>query len=209
MSAPASHRERKKLATREAIHVAAFDLVERLGFSATTIELISERAGVAPRTFWGYFGSKQDAVINRDPEAITALAAAVLARPAEEDAFTALRSVLAEYMVDRIVDSKLAVRRQQLIRREPELTAAVAAVYEEWERGLVAAVAARLGVDPARNLMPAVLVAAVCSSCRVAQHRWADDGGTRPFLQVLNETFRQLGRGLAPLVQPTAERGRR
>ena len=50
-----SHRERKKQATRRAIHDAAFELVEQSGFTGVTVEAISERAGVAPRTFWSYF----------------------------------------------------------------------------------------------------------------------------------------------------------
>lgn len=202
--APASHRERKKLATREAIHHAAFELVERHGLSGTTIEAISDRAGVAPRTFWSYFASKEDAVINRDPDRPALLHAALLARPEGEDAMTALRAVLEEFVAERQVDSKRAVRRQHLIRREPPLMAALAASFDEIERALVSAVASRLGVEPDRDLLPGVLVMAAGGACRVAQQRWADEQGKRPFPEVLDEAFARLGEGLAPLV-----RGRR
>ena len=37
-----SRRERKKQATREAIHEAAFDLAEESGLGAVTVEAISE-----------------------------------------------------------------------------------------------------------------------------------------------------------------------
>src|SRR5579875_1062271 len=104
-----SHRERKKAATRQAIHDAAFELVERHGLAGTTVEAISDRAGVAPRTFWAYFSSKEDAVINRDPELPSVLHDAVVARPAGEDAMTALRAVLEEHVGRRLVDSKRAV----------------------------------------------------------------------------------------------------
>src|SRR5579875_1039070 len=79
-----SHRERKKAATRQAIHDAAFELVERNGLAGTTIEAISDRAGVAPRTFWAYFSSKEDAVINRDPDLPAVLHDALLDRPETE-----------------------------------------------------------------------------------------------------------------------------
>jgi AcrR family transcriptional regulator len=193
---PVSHRERKKLATRQAIHDAAFDLVDRHGLSGTTIEAISDRAGVAPRTFWSYFGSKEEAVVNRDPDIPGALATALLARPPREDAFTALRAVLEEFSTDRAIDSKRAVRRGQLIRREPQLMAAVAASFEEIERALVAAMAERLGVDPAADLTPGVLVVAGCGACRVAQQHWSDEGGRRPFREVLWEAYDSLDRGL-------------
>jgi AcrR family transcriptional regulator len=193
---PASHRERKKLATRQAIHDAAFDLVDRHGLSGTTIEAISDRAGVAPRTFWSYFGSKEEAVVNRDPDVPPTLADALLARPADEDALTALQTVLEEFSADRAVDSRRAVRRGQLIRREPQLMAAVAASFEEIERALIAAVAERLGLDPASDLTPGVLVVAACGTCRVAQQHWADEGGQRPFQEVLREAYRSLDAGL-------------
>lgn len=205
---PPSHRERKKLATRAAIHEAAFELVYRQGLSGTTIDSISERAGVSPRTFWAYFGSKEDAVIGREPEGLTALAAAVLGRPDQEDAFTALRTVLTEFLVERALDVRKAVRRQKLIRREPELSAAFAALYEEWERVLIYAVAARLGVDPGKDLAPSVIVATTCAVCRIAQHRWADEGARHTLPEVLDEAFEQLGQGLAALARDSLARTR-
>ena len=195
-ASPVSHRERKKLATRRAIHDAAFDLVDRHGLSGTTIEAISERAGVAPRTFWAYFSSKEDAVINRDPDTVEELRDALLGRPADEDPFTALRTVLEDYVGRRVLDSRRSVRRQQLIRREPQLMAAMAAVFEEWERALVSAVATRIGVDPSTDLMPGVLVAAACSACRVAQLHWAEDGGRRPLREIMEEAYTQLAAGM-------------
>lgn len=193
-----SLRERKKLATRQAIHDAAFELADEHGLCRTTVEAISERAGVAPRTFWAYFSSKEDAVIGRDPDTPEMLRAALLARPADEDVVTALRRVLEHYIADRVVDSRRAVRRQRLIRREPHLMAAVAAAFDEVERALVTATAERLGVDPGVDLTPGVLVMAACGACRVAQHRWADRNGRQPFNDLLTEAFDRMAEGLAP-----------
>ena len=194
-----SHRERKKLATRQAIHDAAFHLVERHGLAGTTVEAISDRAGVAPRTFWAYFSSKEDAVINRDPDLPDVLHDALLARPAGEDAIGALRAVLEEHVGERLVDSERAVRRQHLIRREPPLMAATAASFDEIERAMVTAVGQRLGLDPAVDLLPGLLVMAAGGACRVAQQRWADEHGGRAFAEILGEAFARLGEGLAPL----------
>lgn len=201
-----SLRERKKMATRRAIHDAAFELVDRHGLSGTTVEAISDRAGVAPRTFWAYFSSKEDAVINRDPDWPDTLRAELLDRPREEDVVSALRAVLEQHLAERMVDSKRAVRRQRLIRREPHLMAALAASYDEIERALVSAVAERLGVDSSADTRPAVLVMAACGTCRVAQLKWADLEGRRNLHELIEEAFAQLAQGLAPL---SAERSPR
>jgi AcrR family transcriptional regulator len=199
------HRERKKLATRSAIQAAAFDLVEASGLSHATVEAISERAGVAPRTFWAYFNSKEDAVVGRDPASADRLRSALLARPADEDPLFSLRVVLGDFVQDRVVDSAMAVRRQRLIRREPQLMAVVAAIYDEMERALVSAVAERLGVDSAADIRPAVFVMAACGACRVAQIRWADLGGEKDFGALVDEAFEVLTRGLAPATRGEEE----
>lgn len=194
-----SHRERKKLATRQAIHEAAFDLVDELGLPGATVEAISERAGVAPRTFWSYFASKEDAVIDRDPAWPDAIRAALLGRPAAEDAATALRRVLEDEVGRRLTHSDRAVRRQELIRREPHLMAAVAASFDAVERALTEAVAERLGTDPDEDMRPGVLVMASSGVCRVAVLRWSAQQGRVPFERVLADAFEEMAEAVAPL----------
>jgi AcrR family transcriptional regulator len=191
-----SLRERKKIATRRAIHAAAFELVERHGLAGVTVEVISDRAGVAPRTFWTYFSSKEDAVLDRDIERPDALRRALLARPADEDALTALRRVLEEDLAARAGEVDMHLRRWQLIRREPLLRAAVAAMFDEIERALVTGVAERLGRDPDVDLLPVVMVSAVIGAFRVAHVRWADMHGEVPVESLLDEAFYQLTHGL-------------
>jgi len=61
-------RERKRADTRRRIEKAAVDIVDDLGLDALTIDAISERADVSPRTFFNYFDSKEDAVLGLRPE---------------------------------------------------------------------------------------------------------------------------------------------
>jgi AcrR family transcriptional regulator len=53
-------RERQKEQRKEAILVAAMALFDQLGYAATTVEQIAERAGVSAPTVFNYFGSKQE-----------------------------------------------------------------------------------------------------------------------------------------------------
>jgi AcrR family transcriptional regulator len=195
-----SLRERKKIATRKAIHAAAFDLAERNGLAGVTVEAISDRAGVASRTFWAYFSSKEDAVLDRDPDRPVALRRALVARPADEDALTALRRVLEDDVAARASEADMALRRWELVRREPLLRAAVAVMFDEIERALATGLAERLGRDPEADLLPGVMVSAAIGAFRVAHVRWAALHGDVPIDHLLDDAFEQLTHGLASVV---------
>jgi AcrR family transcriptional regulator len=61
-------RERKRIATRRAIQLAALGLATERGFDRVTIDEISHAANVSPRTFFNYFPSKETAIIGELPE---------------------------------------------------------------------------------------------------------------------------------------------
>ena len=191
-----THRQRKKKATRRALHIAALDLVEAHGLSGATVEAISERAGVASRTFWSYFSSKEGAVVDHDPDRPETLRRALLARPAGEDPLTALQRVLEEDMASRMLDKDEAQRRFDLLRSEPHLMSAVAANFETIERALVSAVAERTGLNPDNDLYPALVVSAACGACRVAQMRWRGQRGRPSLGSLIQGAFAQLAGGL-------------
>jgi AcrR family transcriptional regulator len=199
-----SLRERKKAATRRAISEAAFELVASHSLSGVTVEAISDKAGVSPRTFWSYFSSKEEAVVGHDPHRPEALAQGLLGRPASEDPITALRHVLEEDMTRRWPEPQTSHLRYELIHSNPHLLAAAAAMFDELERRLVSALSERLGTDEGSDLFPGVIVSAACGAFRVAHRRWSDPGNQRGLCDLLDEAFFELGRGLALLGKGSA-----
>ncbi|MHB1535318.1 MAG: TetR/AcrR family transcriptional regulator [Acidimicrobiales bacterium] len=207
--APPSLRDRKKQLTRQALHNAALALTEAHGLAAVTIEAIAERADVAPRTFFNYYPTKVDAVLGRDPDRPDRLRRAIEARPAREAPLTTLREVMVEDLLSGGISAEHLRRRIRVIRAEPHLHAAIAAHFEEMERSMVLAIAARLGLDPDTDLYPSLVVAAATSAARVAFLCWSDRGGNDPAGAALRAAFDQLAAGLdtpldAPLEVPTA-----
>ena len=55
-------RERKKLATRQALGTAAMQLAVERGLENVLVEDIAAAADVSPRTFNNYFASKYEAI---------------------------------------------------------------------------------------------------------------------------------------------------
>jgi AcrR family transcriptional regulator len=193
-----SRRERKKQATRQALHEAAAALAEEYGLAGVTVEAIADRADVAPRTFFNYFACKEDAILDRDRERPEALRRALIERPPEEDALTALRRVMEEEVAVRVTDAARFLRRMRLIRSEPQLRAAMAGISEEMEQALVAGVAERTGQDAGADLYPALVVSTAWGAFKVAHLRWGDLGGRVSFEDLLASAFDILARGLAP-----------
>jgi AcrR family transcriptional regulator len=190
-------RERKKAQTRQSLTAAAIRLsIERGSPDRVTIEEISDAADVSPRTFFNYFSSKEEAILGVDPERRAALRSELELRPEDESPVEALRAALHAGSEDFELNGELWAQRLQLVREHPALSSGYVASFADFERGLVEAMAARLGMDPDADLYPAIVVSAALTVMRVTVKHWqaADDGPDLATL--LDDAFDQLAAGL-------------
>jgi AcrR family transcriptional regulator len=168
-----SLRERKKVATRRALHEAVLDLAMTHGLDAVTVDAIAEEANVSKRTFSNYFANKEDALLYGDRLRIEALLEEIRSRPPQEPAWEALaRATAIRYERMEPVDPGW-LAQLQLIRRHPSLLAQQHATQAALERELAQEVMARL---PEPSMIQARIMAATfLATLRTVQNLWIEE----------------------------------
>lgn len=200
-------RERKRLATRRAIEMAAVGLVADNGLDRVTVDEISHAADISPRTFFNYFPSKEAAIIGDAPELPDRAAVGrYVHAPAGTSVFDGLGSLFGAATDDSAADGDLMHRRRSLLKQYPELFARRMAAMRTFEEQLREVVADRLVVeepglagDPAALLSRSRLITLVAFG--VMRHAWScwseAESGMR-LSDRLAESFAELGRILTP-----------
>jgi AcrR family transcriptional regulator len=168
-------RELKKQRTRVAIQDAALDLIARQGYDATTCEQIAAAAEVSPATFFRYFPTKEDVVLQDDYDPL--MAAAVAARPRRERPFQAVRRALGETLTQLPEQEMTLVHeRTRLLLSVPALRARTHEQLEAARAALADVLAVRMGL-PSDDLAVQAVAAACAAAVSVGVERWARDGG--------------------------------
>ncbi|MGH3599735.1 MAG: TetR/AcrR family transcriptional regulator [Pseudonocardiaceae bacterium] len=186
-AAPVGRRQRKKVETRLALRAAATDLVRDHGLDHVTVEDITERADVSPRTFFNYFASKEDALTAVDIPWLAALRAGIRARPDTESPLVTLRLVLVEAAKDLAGQREAWLSQIEVIKSDPRLVVALAASWGAIEHEIGAAISGRVdGDDP---IAAAAIAAAAVAVFRCAITR-AD--GRRKLATVVQSAFDAL-----------------
>ena len=180
-------RERKKVATREALSAAALRLALEHGPQNVRVDDIAEAAGVSPRTYNNYFSSREQAIVGAlAAERGQHVAAALRKRPADEPLEHAVVGALIQGYSD---DGEPDRATLALITSAPALQAEFLDTIAAIEHPLAEAIAARTGTDGHGELGPDVLAAAVSGAARVAAQRWLQPEPNIKFSATLNDAL--------------------
>ncbi|ANY09375.1 acyl-CoA-like ligand-binding transcription factor [Pseudonocardia sp. HH130630-07] len=193
-------RERKKRATRDALSLAAVELVTERGWSAVTVDDIADRAGVAPRTFRNYFPTKAAAISGRHADRMVRVAETLAALPAG----TPLRPALVDAAVaefapgaaDRSAPDPGRAAAIRLMLAEPALQGELARASAAARDGFAAAIGSLSGTDPARDTYPHLVAAAVEAAVDVAITHCLGSDRPVPLGPVLRDALERLTAGL-------------
>ena len=187
-------RDRKKQQTRQALIDAAMRLYRQRGFDGVTVAEIAREANVAPRTFFGYFETKEDVFLGRGDDRLERLVQAIRGRDRRQSILMAVRS---ELLRDREAPpgakSKARPEISELLQH-PGIANRLRARWNRWEDILAEAIAADVGAraeDPEPRIVAAALTGAIRVAAAAAQEH------PRRRKEIAERAFRLLGPGLS------------
>jgi AcrR family transcriptional regulator len=166
-------RERKKAKTRAAIREHAFRLFREQGYDATTVEQIAEAAEVSPSTFFRYFPTKEDVVLQDDLDLLWL--EAIQEQPPEMSPIAAMRAG-AHAAFARMGEAEWAQMQEmtELAMTVPAVRARMLAELARTTQALAEALAERTGRDPG-DFAVRTLAGAVVGVAMAAYFGEADD----------------------------------
>jgi AcrR family transcriptional regulator len=178
--------------TRARIAAAAFDLFAAQGYENTTVDAIAERAGIARRTFFRYFRSKDD-VIFPDHDTLLAELRRYLAAvgddvPPVDAVCGAVRLVFRSY----VSDPGVSVQRYRLTRSVVPLRDREISSVRRYERTFSKYLHGRYTAtmtDGAAALHADVVSAAVVAAHNAVLRDWLRSGGDMDPFPALESAF--------------------
>ncbi len=196
MVEPSGLRERNKRERRRRLEDVALDLFEREGFDKATIEQIASDAGLAPRTFFSYFATKDDLVLADYSERLDRILAELELRPAEEPAWDALRASFAAVASDYESEEHRIRRRFTIMAKNPSVIARSLQLQAGWEQALTERLTTRLGAD-SQDPAPRLLAAMALTIMRVSLQHWLITPRAPALPELVQDGFVRLASGLA------------
>ena len=183
-------REWNKKRTREALEAAAWRLFQRKGFDETTIEDITDAAGVSPRTFFRYFDSKEAVLFGDWRSDIEVAAMTFMSLPADQHPLLMLREVMLS-----LVERFEAERPKYMFRKRLAATSKNVGAYERnvilptMEALVIPALAQWMGVDPQEDPHPFMYSGIALIALEGAKRIWIAHDGQVSLTELVNKAF--------------------
>jgi AcrR family transcriptional regulator len=204
---PTSLRQRKREVVRVALSDAAEELFLSRGFERTTIEQIAHAAGVSRRTFFRYYESKEDVLVERSDRLGERLYAELAARPGEEPPLLAIRNALVPAVEAGIEDADFIRWVIRVLREKSALRRAMMERRNRLEERIAALMAARLH-SGAKDNTPMLLAFVTRALQDAAYNAWYDHE-TNDVAGLIDGLIARLRAVVTELPAPTARRAAR
>jgi len=196
--AATSLRERTRRVVRAELMEVGMALFAQQGYEQTTIEQVAQAAGMSKRSFFRYFPSKEDLVLDNQDAIGEELAEALAARPADEPPWYALRRAF-DLIVERMDDrQERSERLLRMLNSTPTLLAGQLARRSRWRDLLAPHLVDRLSADTPElaRLKAAALAGSALACYEAMQSTWLAAEG-RPSVAALLDSAMTA---IAPLV---------
>lgn len=199
-----SLRQRQRQRTREEIATAAFALFAEVGFEATTVEQIAARAGVATRTFFRHFPTKEDVVFGDQEELVARLRAALAATPGDPPLTRIFHAILAVQQPDRHPERERA--RARLISESPAVRARSYHLVEALEDAVADTLMGYLGPGDDERARARIVAGAIFGALRGARRTASDHPGADP-RQLVETAFATISDGASSVLRGSPHTG--
>ncbi|MBH5337714.1 TetR family transcriptional regulator [Streptomyces pactum] len=193
-SAGARRAAAQRLTMRRKLAAAAMELFATKGYEATTVDEIAAAAGVARRTFFRHFRSKEEAIFPDHDDTLVRAEAVLEAAPAHENPLDTVCRGIKEVMKMYAASPAASVERYRLTREVPALREAEIASVARYERLFTRYLLGHFdeGAHQAGDDDP--LLAEVAASAVVTAHnhvlrRWLRAGGQGDVEAQLDHAF--------------------
>ncbi|SHF60710.1 transcriptional regulator, TetR family [Streptoalloteichus hindustanus] len=181
--------QRKRQLVCDELTSAALQLLVLKGFDVVTIDEIVAAAGVSRRTFFRYFASKEDVVVQFLADMGAGMREELAERPAEERPSQALLHAVSVPIAACGDQSERALRVVQLILRTPALLARFLERQEHWRDELTVELARRLDLDPDTDLYPRLAAGMALTVINTVLQRWSDSEGAEDLMELIDRAF--------------------
>jgi TetR/AcrR family transcriptional regulator, regulator of mycofactocin system len=195
-------RGRRKITSRAELEQVAFDLFERHGFEQTTVDDIASAAGISRRTFFRYFGSKNEVPWGDFDGELARMRRRLAATPTAAPLMEAIRQAIVDF--NRMPPEQWPAHRRRMafILGVPALQAHSTLRFAAWRQVIADFVAQRTGHRP-DALLPRTVAHAMLGVAVAAYEQWLAEPG-EDLCELLDSAVRALGSAFA--VQGTSGR---
>jgi mycofactocin system transcriptional regulator len=191
---------RRRVTSRAELEQAAFDLFERQGFEQTTVDDIASAAGIGRRTFFRYFGSKNEVPWGDFDGELARMRRRLDASPPGAPLMDAIRQAIVDF--NRMPSEQLPAHRRRMtfILGVPALQAHSTLRFAAWRQVIADFVAQRTGQRP-DALLPATIGHAMLGVAVAAYEQWLASSGD-DLCELLDSAVRALGSAFSSQCQP-------